>query len=83
MNLKPLLDYFMRVGDAISQLLNVVLFNGEANESLSGRSYRQQDHWFWGLMRRIIDLLFKYWTPHHCMDSYLADLERAKETAGV
>ena len=41
--------YLKRVGDALSQLGNVVLLNGDPNESISGRSYRQgwgfQYHW--------------------------------------
>jgi len=32
--------YPQRLGDAISQLANVALFNGMTDESLSGRAYR-------------------------------------------
>ncbi len=35
-------SYRLRVLEAISQLINVAVFNGESDEMLSSRAYRQQ-----------------------------------------
>ena len=39
MELRP--SRLVRAGDALSQLANVLLLNGDANESISGRAHRQ------------------------------------------
>lgn len=71
MDLRP--NYFFRVGDALSQLGNVALLNGDANESISGRAFREQ----WAV-RHVIDALFAWAGSHHCQDAYNYDLERAR-----
>lgn len=66
----------VKIGDALSQLLNVALFpkhkETDANESVSGRAYRKQ----WKL-RHLINKLF-FWQEDHCRDAYFNDLERAR-----
>jgi hypothetical protein len=68
----------VKIGDALSQLGNVALSidhkSTNANESISGRAYRQKQR-----KRRFIDALF-FWqrNPGHCERAYLGDLERAK-----
>ena len=43
-----IIDYLIRVGDAVSQLLNVVfLFSQNPNESISGRCYRMRHKKQW------------------------------------
>ena len=64
---------YIRAGDAVSQLLNVLLLDGHPNESLSGRAWRTQSRWY-----RVIDALF--WFDHnHCQTSYKNDLEYAAQ----
>jgi hypothetical protein len=65
-------NYYVRTFDAISQLLNVVLFNGDANESISGRAFRQN----WPIEQIINNAIF--WEPEHCKVAYYTDLARAK-----
>ncbi|MDH0100120.1 hypothetical protein N7320_02170 [Stutzerimonas stutzeri] len=65
---------WLRALDAVSQLLNVLLFNGESNHSISGDAYRFRRE----RLRRLIDWLFSPFEPDHCRASHLADLERAK-----
>jgi hypothetical protein len=67
--------------DALSQLVNCLIFpNAEgtnANESISGRSYRLgvlEGHSGWGRLKRLIDALFR---GPHCKDSYQSDVSRA------
>lgn len=60
-------NYFVRIGDCLSQLLNVVVFNGVANESVSGRSYREK----WDL-EKYIDFVLG---AGHCKQSYEHDLQ--------
>lgn len=77
------LNYIVRTGDALSQLINVVIFLSEnPNESLSGRSYRMMTHPFWGKMYALINLLF-FWQDNHCRLAYEADLQRARDLLGL
>jgi 23S rRNA maturation-related 3'-5' exoribonuclease YhaM len=73
-------SYCVRVGDAVSQLINVVVFlSTNPNESLSGRSYRQKHHWFWGKMLVVIDAMFYPIQKEHCRKSHEADVKRASD----
>ena len=70
--------YCVRVGDALSQLINVVIFlSDNPNESLSGRSYRQKRDWFWGKMLILLDSAFWVFQKNHCQKAYEADQLRA------
>lgn len=70
--------YFIRCGDALSQLVNVVIFlSDNPNESLSGRSYRQKRHWFWGKMLIVLDVIFSPFESNHCQKSHENDVRRA------
>ncbi len=70
--------YFVRCGDALSQLINVIIFlSDNPNESLSGRSYRQKSNWFWGKMYALINWLFLWFHKDHCKKAYDADIARA------
>jgi hypothetical protein len=82
---KPLLDYLIRVGDALSQLVNVVfLFGKNPNESISGRAYRLQDkNKAWMYVRVTIDLLASVWEKEHCKLAYEGDVRRAKELLDI
>lgn len=66
-----------KILDALTQLGNVSFLpdhkSTNANESISGRSYRQG----WKL-RHVIDALF-FWQKSHCEKSHYKDLERAKD----
>ena len=64
--------YLIRIGDALSQLLNVLLLNGHPNESLSGRAYRTKSRWY-----IVIDLIF--FDPRHCLDAFENDLKYAEQ----
>lgn len=61
----------IRIGDALSQLLNVLLFDGNPNESLSGRAYRTGSQWM-----AVIDALL-WLDREHCKNSYLNDVRYA------
>lgn len=65
------------IGDALSQLGNVTLLprpdDTNANESISGRSYREG----WKVAQWMINALF-FWQNDHCKQAYLKDVERAK-----
>ena len=60
-----MLDWLVRILNAVSQLCNVVLLNGHPNESISGRSYREN----WKL-RHVIDAIL-WFDEDHCMNSHL------------
>jgi hypothetical protein len=64
------------VGDALSQLLNVLLLphlsDTTANESISGRSHRKG----WVKTKKFINTLF-FWQDDHCKAAFDKDLQRA------
>jgi len=63
-----------RLFDATSQWLNVLVFNGEANYSMSGDAYRYKRTWF----MRLVNFLFSWMEKEHCRLAYEADIQRAK-----
>ena len=76
--LMPVFSYFKRIGDATSQLANVTIFFGEnPNESISGRSWRLRQNWFWGKMRILVDWLASPFEADHCEKSHTNDVARA------
>lgn len=76
--MSAVLTYFIHVGDALSQLANVVLLFGDPNESISGRSYRMRDKIQWKVSMTVIDFLLSPLEEDHCKASYEADIERAR-----
>lgn len=67
-----MIDYLIGVGDALSQLANKVIFNGNPNESLSGRAHRENrpsEKW--------IDWLL-FWDYRHCRASHENDVKYAQ-----
>jgi len=58
----------MKIGDALSQLANVVFLDGHPNESLSGRAWRTKSTWY-----KFIDLLL-WFDPNHCEISHMNDV---------
>jgi cell division inhibitor SulA len=78
--MKGLVGYLIRVGDAFSQLANVVFFNSKnPNESISGRSWRMRKHPFWGKIRVLVDWLASPFEEDHCRKSHEADIGRAEK----
>jgi len=73
--------YLHTIGDALSQLLNAIVFGSDnANESLSGRCYRQRDHWFFGILMKGINAIAKLLGDiNHCENAYQNDLRRARK----
>lgn len=80
LNWRSLFRYFIRIGDCLSQLLNVAVFFGQnPNESLSGRAYKMhKTSWPWLVLYQAINTLF-IWQDNHCRESYGADLVRARD----
>lgn len=75
---KQIIDYFIRVGDAFSQLINVVVFFGDnPNESVSGRAYRQRSVWYWNAIRVSLNFVLSVFEEDHCKKSHEADISRA------
>jgi hypothetical protein len=70
----------IKIGDALSQLLQVIWpfwdhRASNANESISGRLHRERRPF-----RRVVDALF-FWqrNPGHCERAYRSDLSRARD----
>lgn len=75
--------YLQRVGDALSQFVNVVLANGMPDESLSGRSYRMtrlvtEPKLRWRIVAFFAEVLF--WPidrGEHCEAAFWQDIDRS------
>lgn len=64
---------WIRALDAVSQLGNVLFFNGDPNYSISGESYRRgRRRW-----QAFIDGLFSPFEPDHCRKAYENDVAKA------
>lgn len=73
-----MINYLVRIGDALSQLFNVVfLFSQNPNESVSGRCYRMRYKKQWHIAMTVLDFLFSYIEPNHCQKAYDNDVLRA------
>ena len=68
--------YLLHIGTIISQSLNVILFNGYPDESISARCYREKRK-----QKIIIDFLIKliFKQENHCYKAYLTDVNHAKD----
>ena len=63
-----------------SQFLNVLLFNGSPDETVSGRSWREgviAGDVTWARRRVLIDRVF-FWQRGHCRSSHARDLAFAR-----
>lgn len=63
----------IRLGDALSQFFNVLIFNGDPNHSISGDAYRFQR----ARLMRFIDLLASPWEVDHCRKACEHDVSKA------
>ena len=64
----------IKLGDALSQFFNVLLFNGDPNYSISGDSYRyDRTTLVW-----VIDKLASPWEQDHCKKAYENDVAKAR-----
>lgn len=71
-----MIDWLLRMGGAISQLINTAL-GGHEDESLSARAhYEQHTSSIWAMVRVYSDLLF-FWQPDHCAKAAESDISRA------
>ena len=64
-----------RLFDATSQRVNVLVFNGDPNFSMSGDAYRFNRKRF----RAFVDWLFSWMEQNHCKLAHEADIQRAKD----
>lgn len=65
-----------RIADATSRLLNVLLFDGMPDESISGRAWREPPSRKWDMLGRIANAIYR--DPDHCRKAHEQSLERAK-----
>jgi len=63
----------IKIGDSLSQTMNVIFFDGHPNESLSGRAYRTGSKW-----EIVIDKIL-FFDPKHCKVAHENDIAYAKE----
>jgi len=76
---REVLHYVVHIGDALSQLINVVVFfSDNPNESVSGRAWRLRTKYrFWGILKVVIDFVASPLEEDHCEMSHKGDVSRA------
>ena len=67
----------IKIGDALSQLLNVIFLDGHPNESLSGRAWRTGSNWY-----KVIDFIL-WFDKNHCKVAYENDVKYAKSLLNI
>jgi hypothetical protein len=70
--LQSILTRLIRIGDALSQLCNVIFLNGHPNESLSGRAWRTKSVWY-----KVIDKML-WFDKNHCETAFYNDVKYAR-----
>lgn len=63
----------IRLGDAFSQFLNVLIFGGDSNHSISGDAYRFKRE----RLMRMLDWVFYPFESEHCRKAYFHDVAKA------
>ena len=73
-----LLRQLHRIAAWSSQTINVFLFLGSQNQSVSARCYVNRHDPKWNALRIVVNALF-FWQEDHCHKSHKLDLKWAKE----
>jgi hypothetical protein len=71
------MKWFIKLGDATSQFLNVLILNGDPNHSISGDAWRFNRH----KTRAVLDWLFRPLEKDHCYKAHLHDVRKATKLA--
>ena len=67
---------FLNLLIAIDQLANTI-FNGNPDETLSSRCYRNsQKYWYANWARIVLDFVFRPFGKEHCKTAYKSELTR-------
>jgi len=67
------MNWLIRLGDAASQFLNVLIFNGDPNHSVSGDAYRFNRR----RLMRLLDWAFSPFESDHCRKAHEHDIQKA------
>jgi hypothetical protein len=72
-----ILNYLIKLGDAFSQLLNVLILNGDPNHSISGDAWRFKRV----KAQKVLDFIFWPFEKDHCYKAHLHDVQKATKLA--
>ena len=67
------MNWLIKLGDAFSQFLNVLIFNGDSNHSISGDAWRYERK----RLVAVLDFLFWPFEKDHCFKAHLHDIQKA------
>lgn len=69
--------YLLNLLIALDQLVNVAIFAGQPDETMSSAAWRmEQQGRFWGCLRPVIDLVFALVEQDHCQKAHQSEVER-------
>lgn len=69
------LSRLKRILICVDQFLNVVIFDGDSDETVSARAYREQQTPKWAWRMAMLDRMF-FWEVNHCEESFKWELAR-------
>jgi hypothetical protein len=72
-----MINWFIKLGDALSQFFNVLLFNGDSNHSISGDAWRFNKK----RLNKVLDFIFSPFEKQHCYKAHLQDVQKATKLA--
>jgi len=70
-------NWITKISSVTSATVNVLLFNGHPDESLSARAWRENRPVY-----KIINKIF-FWEENHCRSAHLTDIKRAEELLNI
>jgi hypothetical protein len=70
-------QYLINLSVLFSQAVNVIIFSGHPDQTVSARAHLSQHKRKWRIARKVINGIF-FWQEDHCYTSYKADLIMAR-----
>lgn len=71
-------EQLLAIAVLISQAINVILFDGNPDMTLSARCHINRNQPGWRSLRKLINRLF-FWQADHCAASFASDVEYANQ----
>jgi hypothetical protein len=76
--MSKVLNYFINIGEIISQAGNAIFLAGNPNMTISARCYLARNHPKWGWCYKVVNKIF-FWQEDHCRSSWVSDIVFARK----
>ncbi len=65
-------EWLSHICSVLSNLGNVIIFNGHPDESICARCYREDRVWAVKILNKVV-----FWEGDHCYKAHISDVEHA------